>query len=39
MTIKLPETIHQRYLQVKVTGNTGWPAAQIAEFEVYTTTG
>lgn len=27
---------HQ-YLQVKVTGNTGWPAAQIAEFEAYNT--
>ncbi len=24
-----------RYVQVKVSSNTGWPAAQIAEFEVY----
>jgi len=35
VTINLPATIQQRYIQVKVTGNTGWPAAQIAEFEVY----
>jgi hypothetical protein len=25
----------QRYIRVEVTGNTGWPAGQIAEFEVY----
>jgi len=24
-----------RYLRVVVTGNTGWPAAQVAEFEAY----
>jgi len=39
VTINLPTTIHQRYIQVKITQNTGWPAAQIAEFEVYATTG
>lgn len=38
VTINLPDTIRQRYIQVKVTGNTGWPAAQIAEFEVYAAT-
>ena len=25
----------ERYVRVEVTGNTGWPAAQVAEFEVY----
>ncbi|WP_062350031.1 discoidin domain-containing protein [Herbidospora yilanensis] len=25
----------QRYLRLNVTGNTGWPAAQLSEFEVY----
>ncbi len=39
VTINLPDTIRQRYLRVEVTGNTGWPAAQIAEFEAYRTTG
>ncbi|MBB5825563.1 CARDB domain-containing protein [Micromonospora carbonacea] len=24
-----------RYVRVHVTGNTGWPAAQVAEFEIY----
>ena len=24
-----------RYVRINVTGNTGWPAAQISEFEVY----
>ena len=35
VTITLPAPVQQRYLQVKVTANTGWPAAQIAEFEAY----
>ncbi|GAB3948666.1 glycosyl hydrolase family 28-related protein [Micromonospora vulcania] len=26
----------QRYLRLTVTGNTGWPAGQLSEFEVYT---
>ena len=39
VTINLLDAIQTRYLQVKVTGNTGWPAAQIAEFEAYPTTG
>jgi hypothetical protein len=25
----------QRYLRLNFTGNTGWPAAQLAEFEIY----
>ncbi|WUR60221.1 discoidin domain-containing protein [Micromonospora chokoriensis] len=28
-----------RYVRVQVTGNTGWPAAQFSEVEVYGTTG
>ncbi|WDZ82805.1 CARDB domain-containing protein [Micromonospora cathayae] len=28
-----------RYVRVHVTGNTGWPAAQVAEFEVYGVAG
>jgi len=24
-----------RYLRVTVTGNTGWPAGQLSEFEIY----
>jgi hypothetical protein len=26
----------QRYLRLTFTGNTGWPAGQISEFEAYT---
>lgn len=36
VTINHSSREHQ-YLQVKVSGNTGWPAAQIAEFEAYNT--
>ncbi|SCG69322.1 F5/8 type C domain-containing protein [Micromonospora zamorensis] len=25
----------QRYLRLTITGNTGWPAGQLSEFEVY----
>jgi hypothetical protein len=28
-----------RYVRVTVTGNTGWPAAQLSEFEIYGVTG
>lgn len=34
-TVTLPQPIQQRYIQVKVTANSGWPAAQIAELEAY----
>ncbi|MFC0507433.1 discoidin domain-containing protein [Micromonospora costi] len=34
VTIALPAG-DRRYLRLTVTGNTGWPAAQVAEFEVY----
>lgn len=29
------DTVITRYVRVQITGNTGWPAAQIAELEVY----
>ncbi|PTT67104.1 discoidin domain-containing protein [Arthrobacter sp. HMWF013] len=35
VSIDLPANTQYRFLQVTVTGNTGWPAAQIAEFEAY----
>ncbi|HWB37244.1 MAG TPA: discoidin domain-containing protein, partial [Rugosimonospora sp.] len=34
VTITFPTT-EVRYLRLVVTGNTGWPAAQFSEFEVY----
>jgi len=33
--IKLPEGTKARYVRIVVTGNTAWPAAQVAEFEIY----
>ncbi|WP_232376197.1 discoidin domain-containing protein [Amycolatopsis aidingensis] len=33
-TIQVPAS-EQRYLRLRVTANTEWPAAQVAEFEVY----
>jgi hypothetical protein len=35
VTIKLPVGTQERALELSVTGNTGWPAAQISEFEIY----
>ena len=35
VTIDLPAGTQTRYLQLSVTGNTGWDAAQISEFEIY----
>jgi len=35
VTISLPGT-STRYLRLNVTGNTGWPAAQLSELEAYT---
>ncbi|WP_198667607.1 discoidin domain-containing protein [Glycomyces dulcitolivorans] len=34
VTIAVPET-DVRYVRLVVTANTGWPAAQVSEFEVY----
>jgi hypothetical protein len=39
VTISLPSGISARYVELSVTGNTGWPAAQLSEFEVFPGTG
>jgi hypothetical protein len=33
--VSVPVAANHRYLRLTVTGNTGWPAAQLAEFEAY----
>jgi hypothetical protein len=35
VTIPLPAGTQDRYLRLSVTGNTGWDAAQLSEFEIY----
>ncbi len=35
VTISLPSGTSARYVQLSFTGNTGWSAAQLAEFEVF----
>ena len=35
VTIQLPAGTSEQYLQLNVTNNTGWIAAQISEFEIY----
>ncbi|MFE9068382.1 discoidin domain-containing protein [Streptomyces violaceusniger] len=37
VTVDLPGTTQVRYLKLNVTGNTGWPAAQLSEVEAYLT--
>jgi hypothetical protein len=37
VTINFPAT-NTRYVRLNVSANTGWPAAQISEFEIYGTT-
>ncbi|MBW8089308.1 discoidin domain-containing protein [Streptomyces hygroscopicus subsp. hygroscopicus] len=37
VTVALPGNTSVRYLKLNVTGNTGWPAAQIGEVEAYLT--
>jgi Alpha-1,3-glucanase catalytic domain D1/Alpha-1,3-glucanase catalytic domain D2/F5/8 type C domain len=34
-TVTIPVTTSQRYLRLTFTGNTGWPAGQLSEFEAY----
>ncbi|WP_246144815.1 discoidin domain-containing protein [Actinacidiphila oryziradicis] len=36
VTLTFPATT-QRYLRVNITANTGWPAGQISEFQVWNT--
>ena len=33
--VSVPVSGAHRYLRLTFTGNTGWPAAQLAEFEAY----
>jgi chitodextrinase len=35
VTITLPTAVSARYLRLNFTANSGWPAGQLAEFEVY----
>ena len=35
VTITLPAGTDERYLQLDITDNTGWTAAQLSEFEIY----
>ena len=35
VTISLPSGTSAQYVQLSFTGNTGWPAAQLSEFEVF----
>ena len=34
-TVTIPLTASTRYVRVHITANTGWPAAQLSEFELY----
>ncbi|MPZ82587.1 MAG: APHP domain-containing protein [Actinophytocola sp.] len=34
-TVTIPVTATTRYVRLHVTANTGWPAAQLSEFELY----
>jgi hypothetical protein len=38
VSITFPAT-NARYLRLNITGNTGWPAGQLSDFEVFATTG
>jgi hypothetical protein len=35
VTIPLPAATQEQYLRISVTGNTGWQAAQLSEFEIF----
>ena len=34
-TITLPAAVTARYVRLTFTGNTGWPAGQVSEYEIY----
>ena len=34
-TVTIPLTASTRYVRLNITANTGWPAAQLSEFELY----
>jgi hypothetical protein len=35
VTIALPSGTSAQYVRLRFTGNTGWDAAQLSEFQVY----
>ncbi|MEE4544145.1 discoidin domain-containing protein [Streptomyces sp. V4-01] len=35
VTLTLPSTVTTRYVRLNITANTGWPAGQISQFQVY----
>jgi chitodextrinase len=39
VTVPLPANTTARYVRLNISANTGWPAGQIAQFEVWGTTG
>ncbi|HEY2669682.1 MAG TPA: choice-of-anchor D domain-containing protein, partial [Rugosimonospora sp.] len=39
VSVSLPAGTAAQYLRLSVTANTGWPAAQLAEFEIYAGAG
>ncbi len=39
VTITLPANTTDRYVQLNITGNTGWPAGQVSEFAVFPGSG
>ena len=39
VSFNLPSGTNDQYLQLSFTGNTGWPAAQVSEFEIFPGSG
>ena len=39
VSFNLPSNSNYQYLQLSITGNTGWSAAQISEFEIFPASG
>jgi chitodextrinase len=39
VTIPLPNPTNARYVRINITGNTGWPAGQSSEFQVWSRPG
>ncbi len=35
VTISLPSAVSEQYLELNFTANTGWPAGQVSEFEIF----
>jgi hypothetical protein len=35
-TISLPTAVGARYVRLTFSANTGWPAGQLSEYEIYT---